>query len=310
MHQRFPSLRALRAFEAVVRHGSAAKAGEELHVSSGAVGHQIRALEEELGFRLFDRVGGEFSPTPAALELADEVRGGFDRIFAAVRRSRLSADPAFLTISCDVTFGILWLGPRIHRFAEEHPNIDVRLDLTDADPDASGRNVDAAIYFGYGDFTGYQAIRLTSESLSPVCSPQYLNTAGLSATDHSPAQLLKRPLIHVEWFEPDTNFRTLAWERWFAEAGVALPGTPLHGTHFSHTVSALQLASSGKGFALASDSLAADAIASGALVRPFEARLRLPRDYYLMYGEALADAGKVAAFRDWVLRESASFRTP
>ncbi|HEX3848887.1 MAG TPA: LysR substrate-binding domain-containing protein, partial [Steroidobacteraceae bacterium] len=297
MHQRFPSLKALRAFEAVVRLRSAVKAGDELHVSAGAVSHQIRALEQELGFRLFDRASGELAPTAVALELAEQVRGGFDLIFAAVRRSRLSGDPTYLTVSCDVTFGILWLGPRIARFRARHPDIDVRLDLTDSDPDTFWRNVDVMIYFGYGRFSGYEAIRLTSESLSAVCSPQYLRDA---SSVREPADILSCPLIHVEWFEPDTSFRTLAWEKWFAAAGVPLNGVRLSGMHFSHTANALQVAMSGAGFALASDCLAVDALSSGALVRPFDVRLKLPRDYYLVHAEAVADLGKVAAFREWL----------
>ena len=112
MHQPLPSLKALRAFEAVVRHRSASKAADELHVSPGAVGHQIRSFENEIGFRLFDRSAGEMTPTAGALEIANQVRDGFDQIFGAVRRLRLSRDPSFLTIACDVTFGILWFGPR------------------------------------------------------------------------------------------------------------------------------------------------------------------------------------------------------
>jgi LysR family transcriptional regulator, glycine cleavage system transcriptional activator len=309
MYQRLPSLKALRAFEAVVRHRSATKAGDELHVSSGAVSHQIRALEHELGLRLFDRSSGELTPTAVALELAEQLGEGFDLLFGAVRRLRLSGDPSFLTIGCDVTFGVLWLGPRIARFQERHPDIEVRLDLTDSDPDASWRSVDLTIHFGYGRFTDYETIRLTSESLSPVCAPVYVHGSPAATTLQCPADILSCPLLHVEWFEPDTGFRTLAWEKWFAAAGVETRGGKLPGMHFSHTISALQMAIAGKGIALASDCLAADAIASGSLVRPFDIRLKLPRDYYLVYGGSVAELAKVAAFRGWLVTETAPLRS-
>ena len=309
MYQRLPSLKALRAFEAVVRHRSATKASDELHVSSGAVSHQIRALEQELGLRLFDRSSGELAPTAVALELAEQVRAGFDLIFGAVQRLRLSGDPSFLTIGCDVTFGILWLGPRIARFQERYPGIEVRLDLTDSDPDTSWRSVDLTIHFGYGQFPDYEAIRLTSESLSPVCAPVYVHGTSTATAIRSPADILSCPLLHVEWFEPDTSFRTLAWEKWFAAAGVETGGVKLSGMHFSHTANALQLAIAGAGVALASDCLAADAIASGSLVRPFDIRLQLPRDYYLVYGGSVAGLAKVAAFRDWLVAETEPLRS-
>lgn len=309
MYQHLPSLKALRAFEAVVRHRSASKAADELHVSPGAVSHQIRSLEQEIGFRLFDRSSGEMTPTAGALEIADQVRDGFDQIFGAVRRLRLSRDPSFLTIGCDITFGILWLGPRIARFQEEHPEIEVRLDLTDFDPDSHWRSADMMIYFGDGHYADGEVIRLTSESLSPVCAPSLVGHASMPAAIHSPADLVSRPLLHVEWFEPETNFRTLAWEKWFAAAGIETNGVRLSGTHFSHTASSIQMAIAGRGVALASDCLAADAIASGLLVRPFDIRLKLSRDYYLVYSESVAGLAKVIAFRDWLVAETEQLRS-
>ena len=90
MHNGRMSLKALRTFEAVVRNRSMAKAADELYVSAGAIGFQIRALEAELGFRLFDRVGGEMLPTEAAIEVSRQIRGGFEQVFGAVQQLRLS----------------------------------------------------------------------------------------------------------------------------------------------------------------------------------------------------------------------------
>lgn len=304
MYSRLPSLRSLRAFEAVVRCRSVTKAADELHVSSGAIGHQIRSLEQELGFRLFDRASGELVPTAAALDLAEEVAGGLDRIFGAVRRLRLGSDPSFLTIGCDVSFGMLWLGPRIGRFCERHPEIEVRLNLTDVNSEIPRRSVDLRIDFGYGRFADHEAIRLTSESLSPVCAPALMRgTAPLG----SPSDLLLHPLLHVAWFEPDLVFSTLAWEKWLAEAGVETKNVP--GVHLSHTANALQFAIAGQGIALASDCLASDAIASGLLVRPFDIALKVPRDYYLVFERSVAGHAKIAAFRDWLLSETEPLRS-
>jgi LysR family glycine cleavage system transcriptional activator len=307
MRQQLPSLKALRAFEAVVRHRSASKAADELHVSPGAVSHQIRTLEQELGVPLFERSAGRLSPTVEALEIAAQIREGFDQIFGAVRRLRLTNDPAFLTISVEVTFDMLWLGPRIPSFQAKYPEIEVRLDLVDDDPEFHRRGVDLAILPGYGFFSGCEAIKLTDEAISPVCAPHYLDGIGTPAL-LSPVDLLAAPLLHVEWFEPEASFRKLAWERWFNEAGVKTIGGTLCGAHFSHTTIALQLAIAGHGVALASDCLVADAIASGSLVRPFDIPLKIPSDYYLVCANADKDRANVVAFRDWLVAEMASKR--
>ena len=165
------------------------------------------------------------------------------------------------------------------------------------------------IYCGDGRYADGKAIRLTSESLTPVCAPSLVGELSESNTLHSPADLVSRPLLHVEWFESETNFRTLAWEKWFTAAGVDTANIKLSGTHFSHTVSSIQLAIAGRGVALASDCLAADAIASGLLVRPFDIRLKLPRDYYLAYNESVAELTKVLAFRDWLVAETEQLRS-
>ena len=301
MYFRPPSLKALRTFEAVVRLGSLTEAAHALHVSPGAISHQIRALEQQLGLQLFERSTGALVPTIAAIELAERVREGLDLIFGGVRRLRLGGGSSSLSIGCDVTFGISWLGPRIGRFMERYPEIEVAMDLADPGPDPTWRTVDATIHFGYGRFPKYETIRLTTESLSPVCAPTYL-------TSSSPADLLRCSLLHVPWLEPDTVFGTFTWHTWFAQAGVETHGVKLSGVHLSHTANALQLAMSGRGVALASDCLTADAINSGSLVRPIDIRLPLPRNYYLVYSESVASLAKITALRDWLLSEMAPFR--
>lgn len=210
MHFRSPSLKALRTFESVVRLRSLTAAADELHVSTGAISHQIRALEEQLGFHLFERSAAGLVPTIAAIELAEQVREGLNLISGGVRRFRLGGAPNSLTIGCDVTFGVSWLGPRMARILDAHPEIEVGMDLVDTGPDPTWRTVDVTIHFGYGRFPGSQSVRLTSESLSPVCAPNYaLGAASTVGEIRSPADLLRCRLLHVPWLEPDTIFGTL-----------------------------------------------------------------------------------------------------
>ena len=301
MHFPSPSLKALRTFESVVRLRSLTAAADELHVSTGAISHQIRALEKQLGLHLFERSGGGLVPTLAAIELAEQVREGLTLISGGVRRFRLGGATNSLTIGCDITFGVSWLGPRLARFLELHPEIDVGMDLVDPGPDPTWRTVDVIIHFGHGRFPRHESVRLTTESLAPVCAPGY-------ASIRSPSDLLRHRLLHVPWLEPDTVFGTFTWHSWLARAGVDTKGVRLPGVQLSHTTNAIQLAMAGQGVALASDSLTADAVASGALVRPFDIRMELPRHYYFVCGEAIARLPRVAAFREWMLAETATFR--
>ena len=183
------------------------------------------------------------------------------------------------------------------------------MDLLDSGPDPTWRPVDVTIHFGHGRFPKFGSVRLTSESLFPVCAPNFASGASAAGAMRSPADLLRACLLHVPWLEPDTIFSTLTWHSWFARAGVETQGEKLSGLRLSHTTNALQLAIAGKGAALASDCLAADAIASGALVRPFDIRLELPRHYYLVFNESIAELPKIVAFRDWVLAETRPFRS-
>ena len=124
--QAYP-LNALRAFEASARHRSFVKAANELHVTPAAVSHQVKKLEEYLGAQLFRRL-------PRGLLLADtgqilwsELRDVFLRLDKAMERVLESHSRGALTISVPPVFAVKWLLPRLQRFSESHPDIDVRM---------------------------------------------------------------------------------------------------------------------------------------------------------------------------------------
>src|SRR5260370_28204034 len=219
MHFRSPSLKALRTFESVVRLRSLTAAADELHVSTGAISHQIRALEDQLGIHLFERSSAGLVPTIAAIELAEQVREGLNLISGGVRRFRTGGAPNSLAIGCDVTFGVSWLGPRMARFLDVHPEIEVGMDLVDPGPDPTWRTVDVTIHFGYGRFPKYESVRLTSESLCPLCAPNCVLPASTVAAIRSPADLLRGRLVHARCLGPDTIFGTLPCPSRFTPAG-------------------------------------------------------------------------------------------
>ncbi|TIU11477.1 MAG: LysR family transcriptional regulator, partial [Mesorhizobium sp.] len=78
MAKRLPPLNPLRAFEATARHASLTKAAAELNVTHGAISHQIKALEQSLGVKLFERAGQRVKLTPHGAELLPAVSTAFD----------------------------------------------------------------------------------------------------------------------------------------------------------------------------------------------------------------------------------------
>ncbi|MDH5537486.1 MAG: LysR family transcriptional regulator, partial [Betaproteobacteria bacterium] len=127
MTSRLPPLNALKAFEAAARHLSVKKAAAELNVTPAAVSHQVRALEEYLGVEVFHRYNRALELTDAARACLPKLTEGFDCLAKAVDVMRSQKSTGMLTVSAAPSFAARWLMPRLHRFFEAHPEIDVRL---------------------------------------------------------------------------------------------------------------------------------------------------------------------------------------
>src|SRR6201997_5621430 len=131
MNNHLPPLSALRAFEAAARHMSFSKAADEFHVTPAAISHQIHALEEDLGVRLFHRLNRSIELTASARVLLPGLSDAFTGIHAALRRLRAHNDTGTLTVTASPSIAAKWLVLRLHRFQERHPDIDVRISATD-----------------------------------------------------------------------------------------------------------------------------------------------------------------------------------
>ena len=127
MARRLPPLNALRAFEAAARYQSFTRAAEELCVTQGAVSHQVKALEAELGVKLFNRERQRLVITDAGREYMTVVRDAFDRVAAGTERLLQRQSAGVFTVSTSPDFAAKWLVHRLGRFAELHPEIDLRV---------------------------------------------------------------------------------------------------------------------------------------------------------------------------------------
>ena len=293
MLRRLPSLNALKAFEAAARHESFTKAADELSVTQGAVSHQVKALEAELGLRLFNRERQRLVITDAGRGYLEVVRDAFDRLAVGTNRLLQLQRTGALTVTTSPNFASKWLVHRLGRFIEAHPDINLRLSASPHHIDFASEDIDIAVRHGEGQWPGLSVTRLCAEELFPVCSPKFLN--GRNAL-RSPADLLRHTLLHV-------NDRR-DWGKWLEAADTAITDID-HGPIFSQASMAIDAAVDGQGIALARTALAAWDLRAGRLVRPFGLGLKVPYAYWIVCPKSTADLPKISTFRDWLLAEAA-----
>src|ERR687889_885048 len=288
-----PPLNALKAFEAAARHESFTRAAEELCVTQGAVSHQVKALEAELGLKLFARERQRLILTEQGREYLAVLRDAFDRIALGTERLRQRQTSGVLTVSTSPDFAAKWLVNRLGRFSETHPEIDLRISAAMHHVDFAREDVDVAVRHGDGNWPGLDVVRLSREELFPVCSPKLMS--GPRAI-REPADLLKHPLLHMEDRQN--------WARWLQAAGIRDTGA-VHGPVLNRASMLIDAAVDGQGVALARTTLAAWDLINGRLVRPFQVAMRLAKSYWIVAPKATASLPKIAAFRDWLLAEAA-----
>jgi len=298
MNSHLPPLSALRAFEAAARHMSFSKAADELHVTPAAISHQVHALEEDLGVRLFHRMNRSIELTASARILLPGLSEAFAGIQSSVRRLRAHNDTGTLTVTSSPSFAAKWLVLRLHRFHEQHPEIDARISATDEVVDLTKGDFDIAIRYGGGKYPGLDAELLFTDEVFPACSPQLL-TAGPPL--RTPADLSRHTLIHDLAVERDPLVPT--WPMWLKAAGVhdvpAAAGLTFNNMHLS-----LDAAIAGHGVVLAYSNIAAADLATGRLVRLFSLALPDHFAYYIVTAPGSLERPKVRAFRNWLRQEA------
>src|SRR6478752_2842696 len=181
MHRSMPPLTALRAFEAAARHLSLTRAAAELHVTAGALSHQIRGLEELLGVELFERRVRAIALTAAGKQLYPGLQTGFIHIRDAVAGLDAANDARVLVISTPPGFTSKWLAPRLYRFSSAHPEIDARVSSSLSNANFTTDGVHVAIRNGAIDAATDPSLvveKLMEISMVPVCSPRLIETHG------------------------------------------------------------------------------------------------------------------------------------
>jgi LysR family glycine cleavage system transcriptional activator len=293
-----PPLNALRAFAAAARHLSATKAAAELHVTLGAVSHQLRALEEFLGIELFVRGHRQLTLTPAGEQYFLAVSAAFDSIRAATAVLKNPGQSDLLKVRAYTTFSLRWLIPRLSHFYAQNRSIELVLSTGNEPVDFSRDSIDFAVRLGNGQWPGATAIKLIPNVLAPVCSPALVKGAPVA----SARDLVNHVLLQSTWPE-----RRDDWYEWLRIEGIEA-ADDFSFLYFESSALCYQAALEGQGFAMAQVALIEDDLAAGRLVCPIPRYIdKREYTYYLIYPENRRLTPQMQRFRDWLVSECEQF---
>jgi LysR family transcriptional regulator, glycine cleavage system transcriptional activator len=287
-------LQTLPTFLTVARLGNLRAAADELHLTHSAISQQIRLLEEQLGFLLFDRRGRRIvlnaagqallaSSTTALATLDEGVQAAAAAAGGSEQRLRITVIPSFAQ---------RWLLPRMGRWRERHPDIALEVESSQRLVDLSREGFHAAVRAGRGGWAGLDELRLIDSPLIVVGAP----AAALRLREHGEAALAEQPLIG----------EATLWAQWFAAGGI--PAKPRPVADFNDAGLMLQAAEHDLGIVLARELLAAEGLLRGSLVRLSPRSIEVPdaSAYFLVHPKPLADWKPLRALRGWLLEELAA----
>lgn len=284
---RIPPIQNLLAFEALARLRSVNRAGAELAVTPSAVSHRLRQLESQLGTALFAR--GSFTLTADGASYLAQVRPALQAL-QQMPGPRATATAARLKLAVTPTFSRAVLLPRLAGFRRAYPEIELVLQVAIPLLDVKAEEADLEIRYGTGPYAGVEQLRILSDEVVPVCSPDYLNEAGPfdgfdTLEQVSRARLIRSPLE--------------SWNTWFRACGIALP-EPRAGAQFNDVGLMLDGAAAGFGVALMRLKLGRAWLDNGRLVRLSPRQVASPNHHFLCWKPGVLERWECAAFVDWL----------
>src|SRR6266516_412425 len=263
-----PHLAFFQGFEAAARTLSFTKAAEELFITQSAVSRQIKALEDHLGLKLFERLKAE-------------------------TRARQ------LSITTTTGFASLWLIPRLKRFTSLHPDIDVRISATTDALNLERSLIDLAIRYCRPETVPEGAVKLFGAEMIPMCSRALVRDKARPLK--TPQDLAHHTLLHFDYAGAETMY--MDWGTWLTALGIS-DLRPAGALHFSQYEQMIQAAISGQGVALGRQPLLNDLIEAGTLVVPFKQTLVGSRAYFIIESRLSAGKPHVREFAQWLVAEA------
>ncbi len=287
MARKLPPLHLLHLFEAAGRQGSFKKAGEELHLTPSAISHQIKALEEQLGVTLFNRLTRGVNLTSAGknyLAVVQEVFHTLDHGTTALKQ-RFSSPALRLSTFPSISSNIII--PKLSFFQQQFPDIELRLDTGVNLVDLRYEEIDLAIRLGPGDWTGVIAEKLFDIEVTPMCSPEFAEKYQLSDIE----QISQVPLLSLSMMEE-------GWSTFTQAVGMNAVN-PSSGLSLGTYDAVIQSAQQGLGLALGALPIENPAIKKGLLVRPFKEKIQFPHACFAVYRPQDKQRRDISAFLNW-----------
>lgn len=287
------SFGALRTFVEVGRQGSIKRAAQELNVTPGAVSQQVKALEARFGVQLLERGNREVKLSAHGLRLFGQVAPGFEQIDAAVQLFEdRRPGPRSLVVSTTPSFAACWLTPRLGRFAAQHPEIEIRIETSVQLADMTSGMVDVAIRHGSGDYPGLDVAILFTPQLVAVASPSLLLDGPLT----DPADCLRYPLLQ--------DRDRADWAAWLEAQGVKPARNAMKGPSYADDALLIQGVIAGQGIAIVRDVYATRALDAGSIMLAIDTPVLTPAGYFVVVQPDRMTVPKIAAFRQWIMREA------
>lgn len=296
MARQLPPLAWLRAFEASARHLSFTHAAAELHLTQAAVSKQVKLLEFELREQLFERKPRSLLLTKIGAAYLPKVQDAFERLDVGTQEVFGARQGGTLTLRVPVGYAVNWLAPRLPRFFAACPDIPLRIVSSIWREDVDRDSYDLDIRYGLGQWPGFRADQLTRETVTPLCR------ADVAARLATPDDLARERLLHVMGYQE-------GWATWLAAAG-AVGVNAGSGMHFDTSLMAFEVAAQGGGVALGRRSMACHERDLGRLVEPFDLRLPLQENFFLLTAEKGRLQPRAATFRDWLIAEARADGVP
>lgn len=289
------SPRHLMVFETAARHLSFTGAAGELNVQQPAVSMAVRQLEEALGVTLFDRNHRRVSLTSAGERLFADATRAFEILDHSADAVRQATGGEHVTLNASTAFNNYWMMPRLSRLKAHHPQIDLRLQSSDREPDIDSEGISLAIRRGDGDWPGCQSALIAPEIIYPVAAPWVMAAA---VNLKGVPSLLHQRLIHLE--EPVRE--RPGWQDWFAHFGIRTP-VPASGLRLNDYALVLQAAMAGEGFAFGWKHVTDRLVGQGLLKARSDWQWTTGKGFYLVWSHNKPLSPAARTVRDWILQE-------
>ncbi len=294
------SLKGLQALEAAARLGSFAAAARELSVTPAAVSQLVRALEDQVGNKLFHRINRSITLTEAGLEVLPRLSSAFEELRAVSRRISGARGRSRLTISAPPSIATGWLPTCLAEFADLAGVVDISL-REDTDPvDFERHRIDLRFSYGRFHYQTHATEEIATDSVIPVCSPAFRDRFGPFETIDD---IAAAPLIHTDWGPAAATFPV--WRNWFETYGAEYEDREVRGVMANSSVMAVNLALAGIGVTLCQSLLAKQHLESGQLVRACGKSLVQSQPYCLTTSQRSAHRQLVSTLRDWLSKTCA-----